>query len=451
MRKGFIAAAGVVFVSSLAACTPATDQSGAGAKETQQSAQSQSKTPFAQSGNAQEQLPLWEVAGVPFKIGAKSADTQHLALIDAAKSVPEGQLHSLEQTGTTAIGSNGLPGPSLRAVIDNNSILAGLLTPDLTADQITDLAQVPTVLGTVNAQGNFKEDQTLTKDVSLLSGSNPENLYFEPQDVSVNGSWVVWREGSAGQSGAMPTIATDDWRLIVWNRQQNTVQEYASAYLLHGDRFAPRIAWSGPPTTDGTDLYFNAAMPADKIPANLRPADSSDWVPALLKTPLSDPGTTEVVDVSSASAASPKGGVYWVKNHDVFFGDEKIFTIPDEGWQVSTLVATSDWLYASVTATEAGTQNAWILCWNVQTGRLETAIQSVSSWAEMAAAGRFLTWGNGTYDSDPSMFLWAVGDDQPTILGQTQGMSKPLIGDQTLAVPTISDEGGIVWQIDRVS
>lgn len=392
--------------------------------------------------DAGDMLPL-SIPGAPFEVEVRSLSTSDVVVANAAEQTEPSSSHALAPLGHTSLGDAGLPGPSVRTILDADSALAGLLQP-MTDGEITDLAQVPTTLGTLDSHGVFVANDLLTDAVAELPGSNPDGLYFEPQDASAGEGWVLWREGSAGEKGALPTLDEDDWRVVAWDTQRGTVTEYASGFLLHGDRHAPRLSWTGAPTTDGQYVYFAAAVPTQVLGEAL----GEGWGEGILRIPLDSPGAVEVIGAGSAPAADPNGGAYWVaEGRSLVRDDGPVLSVVTDGWLVSGVVATSVKFFVSVVGEEG--EDAWILMGDATTLALEAAIRSTSDWVTMDAYGDTVVWGNGTANSDPAMYLWRNGDEAAQLLGSAQGMSVPRIGSTLVAVPQISSEGGVIWQFLR--
>lgn len=449
MRSSLLIAVAAAPLLALTACTAVIEDAETGDKQSEGAQSSAQLAPFSRD-NANISLPVHDVNGLPFQIAAASPATEKMRLLLAKDAVDPGQILTLKKTGKTVMPPDSMAGPSLRAIMSPDQIFAGQIMPKMDGRDFTDLSQIPTVLGVVDQSGEFVADYRLTEEISSLDGSNPEGLYFEPQDASVNGDWVVWREGSAGQQGAFPTMEFDDWRVVAWNRKTDSVKEYASAFKIHQNRHAPRAPWSGPPTTDGTFIYFNAAVPAQLLDSK-RPEgqETQNWDVALLKTPLAKPGDVEVVAKSVASAAAPTGGVYWVENGaQVIYEGNPIFAIPTEGWVISSLAAGGSYLFAAVVPDTSDESTAgWIIAWNNDTGVVETGLESAAQWIEMSASSTAVAWGNGTASSNPEMFIWKRGDDAITAVGAAEGMSKPLVGTTTAAIPEITSDGAVLWDI----
>lgn len=436
----FAALVATMVVAAAAGCSPAE------VAEDAPKPQSTEVAPQPQQSDAQPdpvKLPL-SIPGVPFELEVRARPDADVMVVSAAEAHEQPPSHALAPLGQTVPGEDGLPGPSVRAILGDDSALAGLLQPVMYG-QITDLAQVPTALGTIDVAGTFTAHDSLTTALEELPKSNPEGLYFEPQDFSVNGNWVLWREGSAGEKGALPTLDTDDWRIVAWDRGAGTVAEYASGYLLHNDRQAPRLSWSGAPTTDGGSIYFAAAIPS----AMLNEGGDADWTESILRVPLGAPGDVELIGKGSVPAADPNGGVYWVAHNQSLIHDaDTMIDVVTDGWSISDVAATPDKFFIAVVGDEG--EDAWILMGNAESFAVEAALRSTSDWVALDAYGDTVVWGNGTANSDPAMYLWQSGDAAVQPLGSAQGMSVPLIGDTLVAVPQISGEGAVVWQLLRL-
>ncbi|WP_129587578.1 hypothetical protein [Actinomyces minihominis] len=396
------------------------------------------------SGSQTAALKAVQVPGVPFELNLAPGSAGQVEIVRAVDAVAPGELHKLTELGVTATGDGGLPGPSVRAVLDDEAVLGAQLRPQL-GIEITDLAQVPTVLGTIATDGTFTEMPELTGELARLSGANPDDLYFEPQDATVHGDWVLWKEGSAGEHGAMPTLDFDDWRIVGWNKANGEVQEFGAAFLLHGERFAPRASWSAAPSTDGQDIYYEA-----KVPSQLIPGSAGDqWASAILRVPLGEPGAVEVVAPGTlpfADQVSP--GSYWVNDNGVLVRNgTEVMEVLTAGWQIGSVVATSEIVTVVVVQ---GESPAWLLVLDAATLQLRAAIETGADWSEVSASAASVAWGNGTANSDPQMYLWQLGDVAPTRLGSTQGMSKPIIGGNLLSVPELTEFGAVVWSLQRI-
>lgn len=402
--------------------------------------------------------------------GAQSAlDHAAPAILDAADSVAPGVLHQFSLTGQTPVDESGLPGPAIRAVLNSDYALAGLMEPILGVE-ITDLAQLPSTLGTVNAQGVFEALEFLSNPAELPD-SNPDALYFEPQDFGVNENWVVWREGSAGDHGRMPTIETDDWRVVGWDQGQEEATEYASAYLLHGDRFAPRAPEWAVPSTDGEFIYFSAALPEEMLDAVSAVAEggspcragvtpgvdqyvSDGWRTGVLRVALADPGAVEVIAQGAVPAADVGGvGAFWVEVSSCLVRDGQPFMrATGEGAQISTVAVSTDLVVFGVDADAASdaADGAWLVVWDRNAESVAAVIRSTGDWISADVNGSTVVWGNGSANSDPAMYMWVLGDSAPTVLGSVQGMSNPKYADGLLAIPAETSDGALQWALYRV-
>lgn len=462
VARGILVGAAVGTLT-LSGCTPIVEEVAVSQTQSTQSSSPQS------SVAPEEALAAWEQAGIPFMLRAPADPWGSTSILHAADaitweaSVPRvesgeggGEPLTITPIGQTMTGEGGLPGPSIRAILNSTQALAGLLTPELGVE-ITDLSQVPTKLGIVGEDGVFKETASLAAGPVELEGSNPEGLYFEPQDFSVNGDWVSWREGSAGRIGALPVLDFDDWRIVGWDQSAREPQEYASGYLLHGQRQAPRISWNGAPTVDGQYIYFAAALPDALVSGTGASSSEEQWVSSVIRVPLDSPGEVEVVGVGTAPAAAPDGGVYWVGGGtDLIFtpadqaeGERVLWEVETPGWEITSLTASGKYVFAVVTGVTS--QAAWILAWEVSSGQVVAALESNTDWVELSASENLVTWGNGTANSDPSMYLWRLGDKSVVSLGGTQGFSVPKVGEGLLAIPRLSDSGAILWDLARVA
>lgn len=446
---------------ALAGCTSIED---GGSDSSVQSARPSPPSTVA----APQSSDVWNLDGVPFDLRARSDPWVSTTILHAGDAIPwdvsvtanseqngEKDQPTITLTGETEVGEGGLPGPSLRVILNPTQALAGVITPQMGVE-ITDLSQVPTNLGFVNPEGTFQSVEALNSGPTELNGSNPEHLYFEPQDFSARDDWVAWREGSAGKSGKLPELDFDDWRIIGWNQSSGTPQEYASGYLLHGQRQAPRSSWNGAPTVDGQYIYFAAMLPQALAAGAEATGTEPSWVTSVIRVPLDAPGAVDLVGPGEAPAANPKGGVYWVRDgmamvsssQDLGVEETVEWEVETPGWRVSTLAAEGNYVLASLTGPDS--QNAWILVWDVTTRQIVAAIESSAGWVELSAGGGLVAWGNGTSNSDPSMYLWRTGTGTITNLGSTQGFSIPKVLESSLAVPRLTESGAIVWQLARV-
>lgn len=456
MPRWSVAIAGALVAAILAACATTTSDptSEVSTGTVGQSGKSSPSRSMDTDGPLDEKAVV-SVSGVPFEIaipGLTEADahlySEGVLVISADDAVAPGELHQLSSTGRTATGDEGRPGPSIRAVLSGTEAFAGLMQPEPGGD-FTDLSQLPTILGLVGADGAFVELPNLTQDVELLAGSNPEVLYFEPQDATSFREWVVWREGSAGQSGALPTIDADDWRVMGWNRETGVVQEYASAYLLHGDRFAPRSSNHSVPTTDGESIYFSAEMPAALVEGDDPLGVTDMWTTAVLRVPLDAPGQIAVLGRGELPVADKRTrGVYWVEGVSVVDDGQPLLELATPGWSIGALAVTEQMLVVGVVSHED--EAAWLLVWDLERERPAYAVRSTGNWVVPDAYGETVVWGNGSSNSDPEMFLWRVRDPAVTALGAVDGFSLPKFAEDLLAVPTLTAEGAIIWSLFRV-
>lgn len=427
VRAGTITLLAAVFLSGCSASSTEEQQS-------LDALQPQPQSQTAQS--AEQQQSHGELSALPFNVvkGAEAVGPRRL--VDAFQAEPT----DFTILGQTVPGDL-LPGPSVRALLDPDSAFGALMS-DISDGEITDLAQLPSELGIIQTDGTFQALPNLTDSVQELPGSNPDDLYFEPQNASVHENLVIWREGSAGARGAMPSLDTDDWRLVVWDRDSQEVRELASAFSTAGTRSAPRSPWDGAPTTDGQNVYFEAMMPDGET--------ADQFSRSILSVPLDSPGQVEVLAQGAAPVADPsQPGVFWVsEGTTVMHSDSPLFSIEGGGWQVAYLAASEEFLVATV-ASESW-EPGWMLVWDISAVSLEAAVSLTASWAVPVVSGKSMVWGSGSADSDATMFYWDADSELPRVLGNTPGFSLPQLSGDLVALPVLTDEGAIVWQFARL-
>ncbi len=376
------------------------------------------------------------VDGLPFDllVGPHQSDTVDLVKAKDAEVAVEGVAY--ETLGETEMQGH-MPGPMPRVVLDDGSAFGSLMHLASEGD-VTSLEDIPSEAGVIAVDGTFTPLQDIAAEMSPISGSNPDGLLFEPQHASAAGEWVVWREGSAGEHNALPTLDSDDWRLVAWDRDTGVVSEIASAFLVHGDRFAPYASWDVAPSSDGTLVYFEAMMPA-----------GDDWENTVISVPLEGGSDISLLGRGLMPAANPEGGVFWISldwgdTGTVVFDGEPLFSVSGEGWSVRRLAASSD----LVVATVWDGSTAWLVVYDVATGQVVRVVDTGSDWAEVSLSGRSFVWGNSAGGSDPMMyFMDAAGD--PIALWGVQGLSAPLINGEHLAVPMEGEDGAITWTFLR--
>lgn len=330
--------------------------------------------------------------------------------------------------------SGALPGPMPRTLVSANEAF-GVAIDSFDAETAF-LEDITFSVGLIDTDGEYSPLPEVSESLEGLAGSNPEGLTFEPQHASANYPWVVWREGSAGETNAMPTLDSDDWRVITWNQETGEVLELMSAYDLHGDRFAPWATWDIAPTTDGETVYFEATTPSEQ-----------GWENSVIATPLDKPGEVEILATGISPVAKPAGGgAYWVEPKEqlilrVTDNSEPLFEVGGEGWQIGRIAASEELLVATVTSEDS----AWLLVWDLGADRPLGAVDTGSTWAEASVWGRTFVWGNGAVASNPMMSHWDEDEGVKT-LWEMQGLSVPLIYDRTLVVPAEDAEGAVVWR-----
>ena len=404
--------------------------------------------------SAESAGPEWAVVqlgGLPFELGARVGAFDGAQVVEPT-SIEIGAVE-LDVIGRTQAPSSGMPGPSVRTLLsDGTAFGAQLQPPEL--DTVEELSDIPSVLGIINGEGVFEEDPTLTEDMAELAGSNEDGLYFEPQDASSNGTWVVWREGSAGMADALPTLNTDDWRVVGWDRETGRTTELASGFLLHGDRFAPRGSWSIAPSTDGSTTYFEAVVPssmADSLPGTPAPITSDGgnvWTQVIARVANTNPG--EVTLVANGTSPVVTGtGPLWIDNQRTLVGEAAPdLEVSTPGWGIGAISTDGD--QVAVTATNENGEGAWILVWSMREQRLVAAVNALSAWAQTSISGDVLVWGNGTYGGDGSMFMWDAEGLGISNIGDAPGISIPYVNGRILAIPSLDDSGAVIWSFAKV-
>lgn len=391
----------------------------------------------------------WEVAqpdGLPFEVGARVGAFDGARVVKSSSTEVEDA--EMEVIGRTQVPDSGLPGPSVRTLLRDGTAFGAQLQPS-EAGNIAELSDIPSVLGIISDEGVFEENAALTEGLVELPGSNADGLYFEPQDASANGTWVVWREGSAGVAGALPTLDTDDWRIVGWDQQTGKTVELASGFLLHGDRFAPRGSWSVAPSTDDTNTYFEAVVPsemADNLPGTRAPvvADGGEsWTRVVASVRNSSPGAVTLL-ASGTNPVATSDGPLWIDSPTALTGEGgPVLEIATPGWGISAISTDGDQVAATVT-NERG-DAAWILVWSTSEQHLVAAVDALSSWAQTSISGDSLVWGNGTYGGDGSMFMWRAESPDVASIGSAPGMSIPYVSGNRLAIPSLDNSGAVVW------
>lgn len=422
------AVAGVLFASGLVACSKPEDS------VLEQSSQSQVSP---ESGAAVEEPAegpslLRVETGLPFDLFTRDGGVAQIPVTHAQEASVAVSGEDFEELGSTH-GEGNLPAPMPRTLISETEAFgAAILGIEPGAES---LEAIDFALGTISTEGQFAALEPAGQ-VQEIDGSNPEGLAFEPQHASSHAPWVVWREGSAGTKDSMPTLDFDDWRIMAWNQETGQVFEVASAFHLHGERFAPPATWDVSPSTDGTNVYFEALMPSGE-----------DWENTILSTPLSEPGETTLLG-HGISPVAKDGGVYWVTEGDegryrVVEDGEPLFEIGGDDWKIGRIAASDELLATTISSEE----EAWILVWDVRSGEPAEAIETGSTWAEVSVSGAAFVWGNASAASDATMFH--KDEDGVKKLWATQGLSAPLLFEGTLAVPEETADGGITWRFLR--
>lgn len=288
----------------------------------------------------------------------------------------------------------------------------------------------PVTPGIFSPDGSFEALFEIAGPLRELPGSNPGHLEFRTQNSSAFGDWVVWREGSAGGPQSVPTLESDDWRLVAWNRKTASVQEVASAYLLHGERSAPYATWDVAPTTDGQFVYFEASVP-----------QGAQWVSSILSVPLNSPGDiTQLGPGTTPFADQRDGGVFFVRDNAVIKGDKTLFAINSDEWSIGKLTGSPDLLAVTVSNGEA----AWLLVWDLAEQTMLAAIDTGSDWAFPSVGARTVVWGNGSGNGNPTMYRW--GPDVALVeFGSLQGLSVPITNGTEVVFP-VQEGADIVWE-----
>lgn len=311
------------------------------------------------------------------------------------------------------------------AVLEDGSAFGA--KPERASDQSQRSEVVP---GVISTTGEFTPLSDLAGPVRELPGSNPEHLDFQTQNSSAFGDWVVWREGSAGGPQSVPTLESDDWRLVAWNRKDSSVQELASAYLLHGDRSAPYATWDVAPSTDGTFVYFEVSVP-----------EGDQWVPSILSVPLDSPGKTDILGPGTNPFADQRdGGVFYVDGNEVLKEGSALFSVDSDEWRIGKLTGSPDLLAATVSNGES----AWLLLLDIGAKKMLAAIETGSDWAFASVGARSVVWGNGSGNGNPTMYRW---DPEAGLFrfGALEGLSIPITNGTEVVFP-IQNGADITWQ-----
>jgi|GEM_PF-6942088 hypothetical protein len=383
-------------------------------------------TPSPSNAEASTSIP-----GLPFDVTGQKENFTDVTVLDVKDAAPFAGM----EVGQTKPVDN-MPGPFVSSILQDGQAFGSLTTRNTKAgDGLESYLTVPGIIAQDGAFTPLTEVEN-TSPIKELKGSNPDKLYFEAQNSSASGNWVLWREGSAGKPGAMRTLESDDWRIVGWNRSTGTVQEFASAFLLHGDRFAPSATWDVAPTTDGKSIFFEAMVP-----------NGDSWKNEIIAIPLDSPGTVKEIADGTMPVANNKG-VGFLKGNQVLYAGNEIFGIKGDGWQLTRL-AISDRL---LVATAVNEERAWLLIWNLDDSKMIAAIDTGSDWAEASAYGSKIVWGNSSWSGNPSMYFWDSSETQksPELLGELQGLSVPRIGPGLIAVPGEDQDGAIIWKLFQI-
>lgn len=382
---------------------------------------------------------------LPFTVVAPAGALDGAEVIALGDELEHAQVHI---TGYTEVLPMGLPGPSVRTLLTDGRAFAAKMEPLL--DRPTqDLADVPSTLGLLNATGTYEELSGLTEDIRELPGSNVDALYFEPQDASSFKNWVVWREGSAGSNKGFPTLDTDDFRIVLWDRDSGEVLEVASSFLLHSSRFAPRGSWSVPPYTDGYSVYFEAVIPSEASTGlqgdteTISDDTGKKWAQVISKVPIAEPGNVSFL-ARGTSPVATEDGPFWIENSSTVRGlSGPEFEVVSESRSLATLTTDGQSIAATVVDSEG--ENAWILIWSPADQTLSAAVNARAPWAQSSLSGDTLVWGNGTSGGEGDMHAWHRGWAGPKKLGRAPGMSIPHVKGSAVAIPSLTDSGAVIW------
>lgn len=325
----------------------------------------------------------------------------------------------------------------------------------------------------------------------LTDGSDkgPGGAYYEPQDGSVRGNWVVWRSATLNV-GDLSGAGVDDWRIQSADLSGGTVHDLADARGLNGVDTTPATGSDAAPTLNDRTAYFASAV-----------RHGEDWEQMVLGVPLDGSGKVREI-VAGTHPAAVDGGVLVVQrtsgasgesgesgaSGESRSGDLTAVVLHDEGepadpttlfsvvpgssrWQLRGLWASGPHRVVAVGPGRDGDQGTYLGLWDAPegggaaesgpgtgTGGDGSAAQVPMRWIHVASPtvvvsvnATHVAWGSGSQQDPAQMYVMAWGSDEPALLGTAPGYSRPALApDQPVVLVPVVTESQVSWVVNSL-
>lgn len=306
------------------------------------------------------------------------------------------------------------------------------------------IPSLPLDVGSAFGSVSDTPDNISSYDPAILSAGGTKRLrdhrqdptYYEPQDGVQVGDWLIWREATLSNT---PGQVSDNWRLVSYNLKESQAHILGSAQELNGTANTPVASGESLPAVLDGHAYFCSSVNGD-----------GDWSAQILEVPLD--GSQQLKRVATGCwpssdgkqllyLSNPRPGTWELRSMQ---SPRSLASLQSDAWSMSGLWSSQE-LTALAFSSESG---SYLAAWRNADPSKVVWLHLRSTHPVVSVAKERMAIGGGSDAEHSEMLLWSWGSEQPLLLGEADGYSRPTLsasGDAVL-VPT-QQSGKVTWDI----